>query len=196
MPRIFADSILARNAQEAISKIDASVNFTENEKVNAKRIIKKLIASRSRSHAGNEEAEARVDYIADHLGIDKKEVIHIVNLLREERLLADAKDLSAYIKKKDNVNHSLNILNSFRKIEGFLLNVFTEEEKTFHIKELNEQAEEFGCTDITPNKLKTIINFWAINKWIKRRVKPPNHLVTLCLYTNEVLQKSLKNAMK
>ena len=119
VPRIFADSILARNAQEAISKIDASVNFTENEKVNAKRIIKKLIASRSRSHAGNEEAEARVDYIADHLGIDKKEVIHIVNLLREERLLADAKDLSAYIKKKDNVNHSLNILNSFRKIEGF-----------------------------------------------------------------------------
>ena len=72
VPRIFADSILARNAQEAISKIDASVNFTENEKVNAKRIIKKLIASRSRSHAGNEEAEARVDYIADHLGIDKK----------------------------------------------------------------------------------------------------------------------------
>ena len=192
VPRIFADSILARNAQEAISKIDASVNFTENEKVNAKRIIKKLIASRSRSHAGNEEAEARVDYIADHLGIDKKEVIHIVNLLREERLLADAKDLSAYIKKKDNVNHSLNILNSFRKIESFLLNVFTEEEKTFHIKELNEQAEEFGCTDITPNKLKTIINFWAINKWIKRRVKPPNHLVTLCLYTNEVLQKKLE----
>ena len=192
VPRIFADSILARNAQEAISKIDASVNFTENEKVNAKRIIKKLIASRSRSHAGNEEAEARVDYIADHLGIDKKEVIHIVNLLREERLLADAKDLSAYIKKKDNVNHSLNILNSFRKIEGFLLNVFTEEEKTFHIKELNEQAEEFGCTDITPNKLKTIINFWAINKWIKRRVKPPNHLVTLCLYKNEVLQKKLE----
>ena len=68
-----------------------------------------------------------------------------LNLLREERLLADAKDLSAYIKKKDNVNHSLNILNSFRKIEGFLLNVFTEEEKTFHIKTLMSKAEEFGC---------------------------------------------------
>ena len=36
--------------------------------------------------------------------------------------------------------------------------MFLLKKKTFHIKELNEQAEEFGCTDITPNKLKTIIN--------------------------------------
>ena len=29
------------------------------------------------------EAESRVDYIADHLGLDKGVVIQIVNLLRE-----------------------------------------------------------------------------------------------------------------
>jgi len=191
VPRIFADSIMARNVQEAISKIDASGNFTEDERTQAVRIIKKLIATRSRSYTGNEEPEARVDYIADHLGIEKENVIHIVNMLREAGVLADAKDLTAYIRTKANVNHSLNILNTFKKIEDFLLTVFIEEEKTFHIKELNEQAEAYGCTDVTPNKLKTITNFWTINKWIKCRMLPPNHLVTLCMYKKEILQEKL-----
>lgn len=191
IPRIYADSIQARNAQEAIIKIDASKNFTKDERLQAVRIIKKLIAIRSRSYAGNDEPESRVDYIADHLGIEKEKVIRIVNLLREEGILADARDLSAYIKKRENVNQSLNILNSCRKIEDFLLTIFLEEEKTFNIKELNEQAEEFGCIDVTPNKLKTISNFWSITKWIKRRTIPPNHLVTLCLYKKEILNDKL-----
>lgn len=191
VPRVFADSIMARNVQEAISKIDASGSFSEDERVQAVRIIKKLISSRSRSYAGNEEPEARVDYIADHLGIDKEKVIHIVNKLREAGVLADAKDLTAYIKTKANVNHSLNILNTYKKIEDFLLSVITEEEKTFNIKELNEQAEAFGCADVTPNKLKTITNFWAINKWLKRRMLPPNHMTALLMYKKEVLQEKL-----
>ncbi|HEY8499530.1 MAG TPA: RecQ family ATP-dependent DNA helicase, partial [Clostridia bacterium] len=191
MPRIYADSILARNAQEAISKINASGIFTDDEKVHAIRIIKMLIATRSRSYADNEEPEARVDNIADRLGIEKEAVIHIVNLLREERLLADAKDSLAYIKKRENVNNSLNILNIYRKIEDFLLTVFTEEEKTFHIKELNGQAEKYGCIDITPNKLKTITNLWAINKWIKRQTVPPNHLAVYTLYNKKILGEKI-----
>ena len=71
MPRIYADSILARNAQEAISKIDKSDRFDEKQKVQAVRIIKKLISSRSRKHLDGDDAESRVDYISDHLGIDK-----------------------------------------------------------------------------------------------------------------------------
>lgn len=191
MPRVYADSILARNAQEAISKINASGIFTDDEKVQAIRIIKMLIATRSRSRADTEEAEARVDYIADRLGIEKETVIHIVNLLREERLLSDAKDLSAYIKKKENINNSLNILNMYRKIEDFLLTVLTEDEKTFHIKELNEQAEKYGCSDITPNKLKTITNLWAIIKLIKRKTIPPNHLAVYTLYNKEIVGEKI-----
>jgi ATP-dependent DNA helicase RecQ len=38
------------------------------------------------------------------LGIVKEEVINIVNLLREEKILADAKDLTAFIKKGENIN--------------------------------------------------------------------------------------------
>jgi ATP-dependent DNA helicase RecQ len=99
MPRIFANSILAKTAQEAIDKINASAKFEEKQKEKAIRIIKKLFSSKSRKQSNDETPESRIDYISDHLGIIKEEVINIVNLLREEKILADAKDLSAFIKK-------------------------------------------------------------------------------------------------
>lgn len=194
MPRVFANSILSKNAQEAIDKINVSERFEERQKEKGIRIIKKLFSSKSRKQATEESAESRIDYISDHLGIVKEEVINIVNLLREEKILADAKDLTAFIKKGENKNRSLNIVEAFSKIENFLLPVFEEQEKTFHIKELNEEAEAKGCEDVTTNKLKTIINFWAIKNWIKRQnlEYSKNHVVVLALHPREMLKEKLE----
>jgi ATP-dependent DNA helicase RecQ len=194
MPRIFANSILAKNAQEAIDRINQSDKFDEKQKVQSVRIIKKLFSSRSRKQASEEAAESRIDYIGDHLGIVKEEVINIVNLLREEKILADTKDLTAYIKKGDNKNRSLNLLESYRKIENFLLPIFEEQEKPFHIKELNEEAEQNGCEEVTPSKIKTLLNFWAIKNWIKRQnlEYSKNHVVVLLLHHKNVLKDKLE----
>jgi len=194
MPRIFANSILAKTAQEAIDRINLSEKFEEKQKEKGIRIIKKLFSSKSRKQDKDEEAESRIDYISDHLGIVKAEVINIVKLLREENILADAKDLTAFIKKGENKNRSLNIVNSFSKIESFLLPHFEEQEKTFHLKEINEEAEVNGCDDVTPNKLKTLINFWAIKNWIKRQNHDhsKNHVVILCLHPQETLKEKLE----
>lgn len=194
MPRIFANSILSKNAQEAIEKINASERFDEKQKEKGIRIIKKLFSSKSRKQSNEETGESRIDYISDHLGIVKEEVINIVNLLREENILADAKDLTAFIKKGEYKNRSLSIVNAFIKIENFLLPLFEEKEKTFHIKELNEEAEEKGCEDVNTNKIKTIINFWAIKNWIKRQnlEYSKNHFVVLSLHLKEILQDRLE----
>lgn len=194
MPRVFANSILSKNAQEAIDKINVSERFEEKQKEKGIRIIKKLFSSKSRKQSNDEAAESRIDYISDHLGIVKEEVINIVNLLREEKILADAKDLTAFIKKGENKNRSLNIVEAFSKIENFLLPVFEEQEKTFHIKELNEEAEAKGCEDVTTNRLKTIINFWAIKNWIKRQnlEYSKNHVVVLSLHPREMLKEKLE----
>lgn len=194
MPKIFANSILSKNAQEAISKINASEKFSEKQKDHGIRIIKKLFSSKSRKHPSEESAESRVDYISDHLGIVREEVINIVNLLREENILADAKDLTAFIKKGENKNRSLNLAEVFGKIEKFLLPFFEEQEKTFHLKELNEEAEQNGCTDVSPGKIKTILNFWAIKNWIKRQNPEysKNHVAVLCLHPKDVLAEKLE----
>jgi ATP-dependent DNA helicase RecQ len=168
MPRIYANSILTKNAQQAIDRITASDRFEEKQKQHAVRIIKKLFSSKTRKQANDEVAESRVDYISDHLGIVKEEVIRIITLLREENILADAKDLTAFIKKGEKTNRSLGILKVFAGLEAFLLTHMAQQEIVFHIKKLNEQAAENGCADADPAKIKTLINFWAIKHWIHR----------------------------
>lgn len=193
MPQVFANSILAKTAQEAIDKINKSDKFEEKQKVTATRIIKKLFSSKSRKHSTDEVAESRVDYISDHLGIVKEEVINIITLLREENILADAKDLTAFIKKSENKNRSLAIVETFGKIENFLLPFFEEEEITFNVKALNEQGEAEGI-DITPNRIKTVINFWSIKNWIKK-YKPgysKNEIAIMLSQPRELLQNKLQ----
>ena len=194
MPRIFANSILSKNAQEAIDKINLSEKFNDKQKQQAVRIIRKLFSSKSRKQATDETAESRIDHISDHLGIVAEEVINVVNLLREEKVLADTKDLTAFIKQGENKNRSLSIVNTISRIEKFLVLQFEVQEKSFHIKELNEQAEENGCTDVSPNKIRTIINFWVIKNWLKRKQHDfsKNHLTILSNYSKTELKEKLE----
>jgi ATP-dependent DNA helicase RecQ len=194
IPRIFANSIVSKNAQQAIEKINRSSRFNEKQKVGAVRIIKKLFSSKSKKYSNDEVAEARIDYISDHLGIVKEEVIKIITLLREEKILADTKDLTAFIKKDDNINRSLSILKSYAKIERFLLQAIEEFEKVFNLKELNEGALEDNCLDVNPNKIKTILNFWAIKNWIKRRNQnySNNYISIICNQPKDALHNKLE----
>ena len=124
IPRIFATSILSKNAKEAIDVINNSEKFNEKQKVQAHRIIRKLFSAKNTKHKNEEIPEERVDYISDHLGIVKEEVIKIITLLREVKILADTKDLTAYIKHEDNTNKSLSIVQTFSKIENFHFTCF------------------------------------------------------------------------
>lgn len=194
MPRIFANSILAKNAQEAIDKINGSERFQSKQKEQGVRIIKKLFSSKSRKHTNEEVAESRIDYISDHLGIVKEEVINIIHLLREEKILADAKDLTAFIKQGENSNKSLQLVEIYGKIENHLLPLFEQEEKKFHIKELNEQIETAGLEEVSPNRIKTILNFWSIKNWITRKTDPfsKHHFTVLSLHPREILKEKLQ----
>lgn len=179
VPRIFANSILTKNAQEAAEKIYASNRFDEKQQEKAVRIIKKLFSSKNRKKAAGEEGESRVDYIADHLGIPKEEVIAIVSQLRDEKILADAKDLTAFIKKNEHKNKSLGIFNTYAKVEEFFLNHLEVNEQVFNLKELNEELEKEGLSSSGLTQLKTLLNFWAIKHWIKKDHHLLHHLVTV-----------------
>ncbi len=178
MPTIFANSILTKNSEEAIAKINASGKFNISQKNQAARIIKKLFSSKSKRLSTDEQAESRIDYISDQLGIVKNEVIRIIELLREEGILAQTKDLTAFIKRNENVNRSLNILKNYSQSEKHLLSVLNEEQSDYNLKELNERCIELGAEDCSLNKLKTIINLWSIKNWIKKQTLEfsKNHL--------------------
>ncbi|NMA34860.1 MAG: RecQ family ATP-dependent DNA helicase, partial [Clostridiaceae bacterium] len=193
VPRVYATGILADNAAEAIERINASPGLNEKQKENAARIIKKLISAKHWKTAVGEEPESRVDYISDHLGIPKETVIEIIYLLRDEKILADTKDMTAYIKKKKPGNDSLDILKAHVQIENFLLGIYKNRAETYNIKKLNEQAILNGCAESTVPRLKTIINIWSITKWVKRHYDTRSnvHLKLRGLIDREALQAKL-----
>lgn len=168
VPHVYATSILAGNMQEAGAVLDASPLFDARQRLNAKRIIKSLISSRSIAKAGNDDAESRVDYLADMLGIEKRDVIEAVHLMREAGLLADSQDMSAYILRADSQNKSAQILERFSKLERFLLSQIPEEGDSFNLKELNELALRGGTPFSTVKSIRTILYFWRIKGYTKK----------------------------
>lgn len=167
-PRIFATSILSKNADEAIQKINQSTRFNEKQKEQSTRIIRRLISAKSTSRANDDEAESRVDYISDLLGISNKDVIRALTLMREEKILADTKDLSAYINHEESQKNSEKLHKNYAKLEKCLFEIIQENESVINYKELNENALGIGI-DSTVIKIKTIINFWSIKNWIKKK---------------------------
>jgi ATP-dependent DNA helicase RecQ len=193
MPRIFASSILSKNAQEAIAKINASEKFTEVERSQAIRIIKKLFSSKSKRLSTEEAAESRIDYISDQLGIHKDAVIRAVELMREEQILANAKDLTAFVKKNEVVGKTLNVIEKFRTIEERLIELIDEGEKSYNYKELNEALIQSGIKDCTLNNLKVIINFWSIKNWIKRsNLENSRNHIRIVLTDKEAFSSKMK----
>ena len=175
IPHIYATSILAKNMQEASSRIDNSTLFSDNEKLQAKQIIKYLISSRSIAKAGNDEAESRIDYLADTLGITKQEVIRSINLMRQEGLLADTQDLSAYIYTSDNENKSLQLLKRFAEIEKYILQYFDENGCNNTLKEINDSAMKNGLTFSSVKKIRTLLYYLLIKKYIVKEEDNTHH---------------------
>jgi ATP-dependent DNA helicase RecQ len=195
MPRVYADSILARNAMEAIEKIRSSPLISAQEQEKAIRIIKKLIASRSRLKSKDDAPQSRIDCIADDLGLEKHQVLHSIQLLREAKILADSKDLTAYLDETGSAVRSMHTLASFRALEAFLLSKIPEEKTVVHIKEINECAEAEGLKKVTPNRIQTVVNFWTLQGIIKREVsKQSQHLLKITFQKRkEILAREIED---
>ena len=191
MPRVYATGILVRTAQEAIDRISASARLDDDGKRRAVRIIRSLISSRSRQRA--DEAESRVDYLADRLGIPKEDIIHTINILREEKILADSKDITAYIYKGDTENKSRRILKAFNEVEDFLYPYLDEAGTVLDLKELNEQAVEKGLGNVNVKRIMTLLNFWAVKGWIhkKRLSASRNQVPVQCIVQKDSLPERI-----
>ncbi len=97
-PRIFATSIAPKNLDEASQIICSDDRFAEEERQDAVRIIKSLISERSRARAGTAEAESRIDYLSDMLGIETGKVVRLVEKMQLCGILAKDEDMTAYPK--------------------------------------------------------------------------------------------------
>lgn len=159
--RVFATSILVKNMNDAIQRIDTSSFFDgDDERKAAKRIMSSLISSKSIAKAGNDEAESRVDYLADRLGLKKKDVIDSIQRLKSEGILDDDKDMTAYIKKTDSESKINNVLRSSKELELFMLDCIDELASPMKYKKLNTLAVDAGINS-SVSSIKRVLYFWT-----------------------------------
>ncbi len=169
VPRIYATSICVENMIQASELIDKSNKFDASQKLTAKRIIKSLISSRSTTKGPREDAESRVDYLGDILGIPKPEVIDSINTMREINLLEDSQDMCAYLTQSDKEKRTDIILNQFAKLENFLLQNFQEQEFSWTLKVVNESASAADIPRTSVKNISTLLYFLTIKNYIRKQ---------------------------
>ncbi len=167
-PRVYATSILAKNMEDASILIRKSPILSDPHKQDALRIMHSLIHERAVEKG--EDAESRVDYLADRLGLEKARVIDSISQLRELGLLADHQDMSAYINRSDTEYRSSRILDNFAKLESYLLSNLPDEGISVDLKQLNDQALKDGISFATVKNIKTIHFFWNIKGYTSRGI--------------------------
>ena len=197
VPRVFATGILVKNMEEARQRIEHSSLFSHDEQTQAIRIIKSLISNKYKANVGSVEAESRVDYLADMLGMTKAEVIQAVSLMRQEGILADSRDMTALIHKTDNEKKSLKRFESFAKLEQFLFAMVISRDNEIEIsyKELNDSALKAGIQDSTIRNIRTILYFLSIKSYIKKKENIEKGLVRFSL-SRDINAISRKNDLR
>ena len=180
-PHIFATGIAVKNMDEARRKLTISPLFDEQSREEAARIIKSLISARATAEGRGTEAESRVDYLADILGMSKATVIRNINLMRQDGLLADSRDMQAWISKST----SLRNLDIILKLEQFLLQRLTGEAQRINYKELNEEAQKDGLTYSNVKRLRMLFHFLSLKGYVHKHEYGFNDCVSVRLQASK-----------
>lgn len=177
-PRIFATGIRVSSMDEARQRLISSRFFDDTTREESMRIIRSLISSRATSDWKGMEAESRVDYLADRLGLKIETVIRNINLMRQEGLLADTNDMQAYI---DNAK-ILHNLKDILSLEKFVLEqIDTDAITTFNYKQLNADAQANGHKRCTVKLIRMLVYFLMIKGYVRKEEHSANGSVSLCL---------------
>lgn len=170
VPHVYATGITVKNMDEARERISKSLLFDSDETEKAVRIIKSLISQKYIAKAQDSEAESRVDYLADILGLNKKEVVSVVERMRQEGILADSKDISAYLLDAgDSEKKSQALLERFAKLEQYILNRIPDESLRISCKQLNDDAVNDGVETSKEKDIRTLLYFLAIKGYTRKQ---------------------------
>ena len=170
VPHVYATGIMVKNMDEARERIAASLLFGSDEIEKAVRIIKSLISQKHIAKAQDSEAESRIDYLADILGLSKRDVISVVERMRQEGILADSKDISAYLQDAgDSERKSQILLERFAKLEQYILNHIPDGALRISCKQLNENAVNDGINTSKEKDIRTLLYFLTVKGYTRKK---------------------------
>ncbi|MGB0524020.1 MAG: RecQ family ATP-dependent DNA helicase [Flammeovirgaceae bacterium] len=156
-PRVFADSILVKTAEEGRTKIRNSKLLDETYKEHALRIFSS-ISQRSKQ-------DAQVDLLSERLGISKEATITTLNYLRKEKIIGDQRDLSVYIDHSQGKKGSEKRFRTVALLEKNFFKYFNHDKERIYLKEINHHLLEKELTS-TIDDLKDLLRFWKKNGYL------------------------------
>ena len=170
VPHVYATGITVKNVEEARQRITESLLFEKEEVEKAVRIIRSLISQKYTSKLRDAESESRIDYLADILGISKSEVVSSVMRMRQEGILADSKDISAYLHDTgDSENKSKRLLERFSKLERYILGHVSSDVCRVSYKQLNDNAQKEGIDTATEKDIRTLLFFLTVKGYTHKK---------------------------
>ena len=177
VPHVYATGITVKNMDEARQRITASVLFGQDEIEKAVRIITSLISQKYIAKAQDSGAESRIDYLADILGLTKKEVVSVVERMRQEGILADSKDISAYLMDAgDSERRARMFLERFARLERYILSYIPDEALRISCKQLNDNAVHEGIDTSKEKDIRTLLYFLTIKGYIRKKEDAEHHM--------------------
>ena len=169
VPHVYATGITVRNMDEARQRIASSSLFDKEEVEKAVRIIKSLISQKYTTRSNDAEAESRVDYLADILGMSKHDVVSAVGRMRQEGILGDTKDISAFMQDVGSERKAMQILNGFANLEEYVLRNIPDDALLISYKQLNDKAVRDGLEQSTEKNIRTLLYFLAVKNYTCKR---------------------------
>jgi ATP-dependent DNA helicase, recQ family len=170
VPHVYATGITVKNMDEARRRISDSLLFENDDVEKAVRIIKSLISQKYITKAQDAEAESRVDYLADILGMSKGDVVSCVERMRQEGILADSKDISAFLNDTgESENKSKRLLERFTKLESYILGHISDEALRISYKQLNDNAQKEGVETATEKDIRTLLYFLTVKGYTRKK---------------------------
>ncbi|MBD5375692.1 MAG: RecQ family ATP-dependent DNA helicase [Bacteroides sp.] len=170
VPHVYATGITVNNMDEARRRITESLLFENEEVEKAVRIIKSLISQKYTAKAKDAEAESRIDYLADILGLRKDEVVSSVVRMRQEGILADSKDISAYLYDAGgSENKSKRMLERFLRLERYILGKVSTDTYRISYKQMNDDAQKEGIDTATEKDIRTLLYFLTVKGYMRKK---------------------------
>lgn len=197
IPHVYATGITVKNMEEARLRLEKSVFFEKKEIETAARIIKSLITQKYTSRTQEAEAESRIDYLADILGLTRVEVVSAVNRMRQEGILADSKDISAYLLDLGlTAKPSQEILERFAKIERYILERLQEGSINASYKQINDTAIEAGISVSKEKDIRTLLYFLSIKGYTRKKHLQGDKIEILPIIDAEALHKRFEKRLE
>ncbi|MBP3470642.1 MAG: RecQ family ATP-dependent DNA helicase [Paraprevotella sp.] len=197
VPHVYATGITVKNIDEARKRITESLLFENEEVEKAVRIIKSLISQKYIAKAQDAEAESRIDYLADILGLSKSEVVSNVERMRQEGILADSKDISAFLSDAgESENKSKRLLERFTKLERYILEHISDAPLRISYKQLNDNAQKGGVETATEKDIRTLLYFLTVKGYTRKKEDAAHNIELICQVDMESTLKRFEKRME